>query len=100
MGNPLDDIVDELVVFRHEDGTFVSNSMYWNDSRIREAWINKYGEDAPIDDNEDGEPDEEEIEDYNTWTNDNLRAELSNRGLSVDGKKVDLIARLEENDSE
>lgn len=99
--NPLDEIVDELVVFKHENGTFASNSPMWSDSRIRERWIEKYGADAPVDDDEDGIPDEDEEEiDYNTMTNDDLRAELSRRGLPVDGKKSDMVERLEANDAE
>lgn len=51
------------------------------------------------------EEDEEEIEvpdntDYasDEWNNDKRRAELADRGLSVEGNKADLIARLEEDD--
>ena len=102
--NPLDEIVDELVVFKHEDGRFVSNSPMWNDGRIRERWIEKYGPNAKVDDDEDGIPDEDEDEgeevDYNALTNDDLRAELSTRGLPVDGKKSDMVARLEAHDAE
>lgn len=99
--HPMDHIVDELVVFKHEDGTFVSNSMWWNDSQVRDRWIEKYGSDAPVDDNEDGIPDDDEEEvDYNSMTNEDLRGELLARGLSVDGKKADMVARLEENDAQ
>lgn len=46
-----------------------------------------------VDDDEDGEDDYEE-----GWNNDQRRAALSARGLSVDGKKDDLIARLRRSD--
>jgi hypothetical protein len=43
--------------------------------------------------------DDDEEEDYEDgWNNDQRRAELSTRGLSVDGKKDDLIARLRRSD--
>ncbi len=41
----------------------------------------------------------EVVEDYSSWTNAELRAELKNRGLSVDGAKSDLVARLEADDA-
>lgn len=97
--NPLDEIVDELVVFKHEDSNradrYISNSPFWNDARIREAWMDKYSDEAEVA--------EEEIEDvdgddYESWTNDQLRAELAGRQLSVDGKKIDLVNRLREDD--
>ena len=49
-----------------------------------------------IDDDEDGE------DDYSTesgWNNDSRRAELSKRGLSVDGRQAELIARLRRSDA-
>lgn len=63
------------------------------------------------DDDEDDEDDEEEDEDddglvdvpdnrdYDNWNNDQRRAELADRGLSVEGRKEQLIARLRESDS-
>lgn len=100
--NPLDAIVDELVVFKHEDGRFASNSPMWNDSRVQEAWIAKFGQDAPVDDNEDGIADEDEddddVIDYAALTNEQLRGELSLRKLSVDGNKEALVKRLEADD--
>lgn len=46
-----------------------------------------------------GEEDDE-YEDYDEgWTNTTRRAELTTRGLSVDGKKEDLIARLLRSDA-
>lgn len=38
-------------------------------------------------------------DDYSDWTNDQLRAELSERNLSTEGKKADLVERLEEDDA-
>lgn len=44
-------------------------------------------------------PDEDDEEDYEEgWNNDQRRAALSERGLSVDGKKDELIARLRRSD--
>lgn len=100
--NPLDEIIDDLVVFKHEDVNhpqrYFSNNPIWNDSRVRKAWMDKYSDEAVADDA--GEDDIEDIEgdDYETWTNDELRAELSSRSLSVEGKKADLVARLREDD--
>lgn len=48
---------------------------------------------------EDDEDDEEEVS-YESLTTDELRAELSRRGLPVDGRKADLVERLTENDGE
>lgn len=100
--NPLDEIVDELVVFKHEDPNrpdrYVSNSPLWNDSRLRKRWIDKYSDEALAD--EAGE-DDEEVEDYTPyeeWKNDDLRAELVTRKLSVDGTKAEMAARLREDD--
>lgn len=49
-------------------------------------------------DEEEDEESEEDVEDYANWTNDQLRAELAERGLSVQGKQADLRARLLEDD--
>jgi hypothetical protein len=51
---------------------------------------------------EDGESEEEDgPEDYDRgWTNNDRRAELSKRGLSIDGTKEELIARLVADDEE
>ena len=38
-------------------------------------------------------------EPYEKWNVDELREELKNRGLSTEGNKKDLVARLEENDA-
>jgi len=52
-------------------------------------------EEVPNDDDDDSVVDSEA---YGTWTNAELRAELSNRELAVSGNKAELIARLEESD--
>lgn len=47
--------------------------------------------------------DDDEEDDYsneNGWNNDSRRAELSKRGLSVDGNKEALIARLRRSDAD
>lgn len=41
----------------------------------------------------------EDEEDYDSWTVDDLKTELSERDLSTSGKKADLVARLREDDS-
>lgn len=44
---------------------------------------------------------DDEEEDYEEgWNNDQRRAELSKRGLSIDGKKEDLIGRLRRSDAD
>lgn len=50
-----------------------------------------------------GELDEEveaetETEGYESWTNEELQAELESRGLTKSGNKAELIERLEEDD--
>jgi hypothetical protein len=107
--NPLDDIVDELVVFKHEDpnhhdGQYFSNNPMWADSRVREHWMKRNSDEAKaaqndVEDDEDDEDEDSEEVDYNVMTNEDLRAELLTRGLALDGKKVDLIQRLEEDDA-
>lgn len=86
-------IAAEIVVFFDPFGDPFSNDPRWNDSRVQEAWHAQQG----------GAEAEEEVEDdlppYEEWTNDNLRGELSERGLSVDGNKAALIKRLEEDDA-
>jgi len=57
------------------------------------------GEDLEDVDDEDDDDDEDGEEDYEAgWNNDQRRAELSRRGLSIDGDKPTLIARLVEDD--
>lgn len=46
------------------------------------------------------EDDEQDVIEYKDATVDQLKAELTARGLDTDGKKADLIARLEANDLE
>lgn len=102
--DPIDEIVDDLVVFRHEDasapeGRYFSNNPMWADSRIRERWMARYSEEALAEEEEDDSVvEDEDGDDYETWTNDELRVELSRRKLSVDGKKAEMVARLREND--
>lgn len=102
--NPLDEIVDDLVVFKHEepnhpDGHYFSNSPMWGDSRIREHWMSKHSDEAKGLADEDVDIENLEGDDYETWTNDELRGELATRSLSIEGKKVDLVARLREYDA-
>lgn len=103
--NPLDEIVDELVVFKHEDVNhpqrYFSNNPLWNDSRLRKRWMEKHSDEAIAD--RAGENDIEAVEElesdnYEEWRNDDLRAELATRNLSVEGTKKDLVARLREDD--
>lgn len=105
--HPLDDLVDDLVVFKHEDpnhpdGHYFSNNPLWNDSRIRDHWTNRHSDEARAahaDQSSEGDDEEEEdTPDYEQWTNEQLRTELAARSLSVEGKKVDLVARLKEDD--
>ncbi len=113
--NPLDEIVDDLVVFKHEDpnhpdGQYFSNNPMWNDSRIREHWLSRHSEEAVEArrvankgksrlEGTETNPDPD-LPAYAEMTNDDLRVELASRGLEVDGKKVDLVARLEADDAE
>ena len=104
--NPLDDIVDEMVVFRNENGTYFSNNPMWNDGRVRDRWIAKYSDEAKKEQADFDAKAEEtltEVEDddvaYADMTNEDLRAELAGRGLGVDGKKAELIKRLEDDDA-
>lgn len=103
--DPLDEIVDELVVFKHEDVNhperYFSNNPMWGDSRIRERWMATKSDEAIAD--AEGADDieevgEEELPPYEDWKNDDLRAELVTRNLSVDGTKKDMVARLREDD--
>lgn len=101
--SPMDEIVDELVVFkiegRTQDKGYISNSNWWQDSRVRTLWLNKFAAEDTNADGEVDEQDEDELPAYETLSNDELRAELSARKLSIDGKKVDMIQRLEADDS-
>lgn len=93
--HPLDSVCRDLVVFKHENGEHISNSPLWMDSTIRQHWLDNFSDEAVARraDEEPEEEDEEEV-DYNSMTNDDLRAELLERKLSLDGKKADMVARL------
>lgn len=52
------------------------------------------------DDEDEDEDDGLDPDDYDSATNDQLRAELARRGLSVEGNKAALIERLQEDDGE
>lgn len=102
--DPIEEIIDDLVVFRNPNGEYFSNSMYWGDQRIRDAWTAKHSDEAKAQTAEDDSEaeTEDEVEDevaYADMTNEELRTELAGRGLSVDGKKVELISRLEADDA-
>lgn len=47
-----------------------------------------------------GNESEDADEGYESWTKDELSAELESRGLPKSGNKDELIARLEESDAE
>jgi len=101
----LSEIASELVVFQHEDKNradrYFSNDPRWNDSRIRDRWMELYSDEAiGADDeaDEDGDDPEEVDLPYDQWKNEDLRAELVTRGLSVDGTKAQMAARLTEDD--
>lgn len=57
--------------------------------------------DQPKEVNNGGIVEDQEAEDYQEgWTNDSRRAELSRRGLSIEGSKDELIKRLLANDND
>lgn len=102
--NPLDAIVDDLVVFKHEDpnhpdGEYFSNNPMWNDSRIRDHWMSRNTGSASDEAEVDETIEDEEGDNYEEWKNDDLRAELSTRGLSVDGTKKEMVQRLRKDDA-
>lgn len=97
------EVAKEIVVFFNPDNTPFSNDPRWGDSRVREAWqeLQDQEEDAQrVTSQADGSEDEdpETVDDYSAWTNDELRAELSERKLSVEGKKADMVKRLQDDD--
>lgn len=108
--NPLDEIVDDLVVFKHEDpnhydGHYFSNNPMWGDSRVREHWMKRHSDESvaarakTLAAEDDGEViEDEEGDDYETWTNEELRGELATRNLAVEGKKAELVKRLRDSD--
>lgn len=63
-----------------------------------EARLARMKAEQAADEDESDEEDDEEM-DYESMSNDDLRAELARRDLSVSGKKEDLIARLEADDA-
>jgi hypothetical protein len=92
-------VAEEIVVFFDPEGNPFSNDPRWADSRIQEAWaVRNQGNPNPATEEDDSEEVEEVDEPYDKWTNEELRTELATRGLSVDGKKTDLVQRLEAND--
>lgn len=104
-----------LVVFRNPSGDYFSMDPRWSDSAVRDAWKAQHSEEAAKSPKQqekealvatlesvgvetEDEDDEDYEPDYESWNNNDLRADLSERGLSVDGKKADLIKRLREDD--
>lgn len=81
--------MSEPVLYEHPDGV------------LRDAWGNPHGEVEAVatEEEEEAEDDEEEI-DYDALTVRELRAELSGRGLDIDGNKPDLVERLLDADRE
>lgn len=88
----LQQIVEEIVVFKWPDGGTFSNDPRWNDPAVQKAW-------KAWDEGGRELVEEEEYEDYGAWNNDELRAELVSRKLSVDGKKAEMVKRLEDSDA-
>lgn len=86
-------IAEEIVVFLNPDGSPFSNDPRFNDRAVREAWEARQAGEEAVEEDED-----DDLIPYEDMTNDQLRAELSERKLSVDGKKADMIARLEADD--
>lgn len=84
---------DPIVVHIHpETGPFSYDPRF-----DREAWLEEHPDEWT-----DPEAAAEVAEDdsYATWTNEVLRTELSARGLETEGKKAELVARLEADDAE
>lgn len=96
--NPLDDIVEELVVFKHPLEGYFSNDPRWNDSRIRNHWIKTRSDEAQAEEPE-PEVEEDELPPYEEWKNEDLRAELLERKLSLEGTKKEMAARLRQDDA-
>lgn len=85
-------IAGEIVVFLTPDQQPFSNDPRWNDSRVQEAWHARQDGGVSVEEEDEDVP-------YSEWTNEELRAELSDRKLSVDGKKADMVKRLEDDDA-
>jgi hypothetical protein len=60
----------------------------------------RLGENGPETVVQDDEESADEDAPYSEWKVDDLRAELTDRQLPADGKKADLVARLEADDAE
>lgn len=87
----------DVVVFLGANNEPFSNDPRWNDPQVQKDWKANHAKELGIEVQvEDDDPDE--VLPYGEWTNDELRAELSERKLSVDGKKSDLVTRLEDDD--
>ena len=85
---------DEIVVHIHPE-----TGPWSYDPRFdREAWLEEHPDEWT-------DPDAAVVavvvdeDNYASWTNDALRAELSARELDTDGKKSELVARLEADDA-
>lgn len=95
---PLSDENREFLLSRGKDTLVARLDRQWENTRPREEKAK-----APqVQSTQDNEPegDEDDVPPYTEWTNEELRAELADRGLSTEGKKADLVARLEEDDSQ
>lgn len=94
-----EDLKDLVVMINPETGPF-SHDPRWHIPEIRQAWIDSHDEKGAVIESAEVEEDGDEDDiDYASWTNDDLRAELAARGLSVDGKKEVLVKRLEDDDA-
>jgi hypothetical protein len=90
------EVDDEIVVHIHPETGPWSYDPRFN----REEWLAEHPDewvdpDAPVA----AAKAEEDSDSYTSWTNDALREELTARGLDTDGKKADLVARLEADDA-
>lgn len=61
------------------------------------AEINRRAKEARV---EEQPPADDDVDPYDKWKVDDLREECRIRGLSDDGKKEELVSRLEENDAQ
>lgn len=101
-GETIEDLERRLERMKEEQASQqAAESMQREVRRQRRPVTSEDPEEGP-DEDEDGEEDESEPEAYATedgWTNDTRRAELSRRGLSIDGDKQELIDRLVADDA-
>lgn len=85
---------DPIVVHIHpETGPWSYDPRF--DADAKAAWLEEHPDwwtdpDAPV---------VEEDDSYAKWTNEVLRTELTARGLDTEGKKAELVARLEADDA-